>query len=193
MDEVEVTISNLAPVADDDSYTIDEDTRLVIQTADGLLKNDTDAGDDALSAVLESGPAHGTLTLNGDGSFSYEPDGDYNGEDTFTYKAEDGVVGGNDAPRITGEQPASNTTTTDRTPKISAMIEDPETRLARSDIKLYLDGRRFKRFSYSPDTGLQSRMTGRGLDYRKHTVRIVATDAEGLVTISEWDFVVKRK
>ena len=43
-----------------------------------------------LTAILVSGPAHGTLTLNADGSFSYTPDANYNGTDSFTYKASDG-------------------------------------------------------------------------------------------------------
>jgi VCBS repeat-containing protein len=39
-----------------------------------------------------SGPAHGSLTLNADGSFTYTPDANYNGADSFTYKANDGVA-----------------------------------------------------------------------------------------------------
>src|SRR2546423_1453836 len=45
----------------------------------------------SLSAVLVSGPAHGGLTLNADGSFAYAPDADFNGADGFTYKARDGA------------------------------------------------------------------------------------------------------
>jgi VCBS repeat-containing protein len=156
-------------------------------------------------AVLESGPAHGTLTLNSNGSFSYEPDEDYNGEDSFTYKADDDDVEGNvatvrisvgavnDAPRITGEKPASKAIITDRTPKISATVKDPETALARSDIKLYLDGRLLETYSYDPATGLLSRETEHGLDYHNHRVKIVATDAQGLVTTKEWTFEVKKR
>ena len=60
--------------------------------APGVLGNDTDPDGDALTAVLVSGPAHGTLTLNADGSFSYTPDPDYNGPDTFSYHASDGKL-----------------------------------------------------------------------------------------------------
>ena len=50
------------------------------------LSSDTDAGGFSLTAVLVSGPSHGTLTLNADGSFSYTPATDYTGTDSFTYK-----------------------------------------------------------------------------------------------------------
>ena len=40
-------------------------------------------------------PAHGTLTLNADGSFTYTPAANYNGTDSFTYKANDGTADSN--------------------------------------------------------------------------------------------------
>ena len=39
-----------------------------------------------------SGPTNGSLTLNPDGSFLYTPDSDFNGTDSFTYRANDGTV-----------------------------------------------------------------------------------------------------
>ena len=60
-----------------------------------MLTNDTDVDGDALSAVLVSGPAHGSLTLNADGSFTYTPAANYNGPDSFTYKANDGQADSN--------------------------------------------------------------------------------------------------
>ena len=42
------------------------------------------------TAVLVDPPTHGVLTLNPDGSFSYAPDLDFNGRDTFTYRSDDG-------------------------------------------------------------------------------------------------------
>jgi len=90
---ISITINgtNDAPVAVADSYTTAEDTALTIPLA-GMLANDTDADGDALSAIVVTGPAHGTLALNADGSFSYTPSADYNGVDSFTYKANDGLA-----------------------------------------------------------------------------------------------------
>lgn len=93
---VTVNPVNDAPVAADDSYTTDEDTRFVVPVP-GVLANDTDADGPALSAVLVSGPANGTLNLNADGSFDYAPAADFTGADGFTYRASDGASNSNTA------------------------------------------------------------------------------------------------
>ena len=85
------------PVASDDSYSTAEDTLLTV-AAPGVLGNDSDADGNALTAVLVSGPAHAaSFTLNADGSFSYMPAANYNGPDSFTYKASDGTADSNTA------------------------------------------------------------------------------------------------
>jgi VCBS repeat-containing protein len=86
---ITITPVNDAPVAVDDSYTTPEDTTLNVALP-GVLANDSDADGDTLSAILVSEPTHGSLTLNSDGSFTYVPSADYNGTDSFTYKASDG-------------------------------------------------------------------------------------------------------
>jgi VCBS repeat-containing protein len=91
---ITVNAVNDAPVAADDAYSTDEDTTLTV-AAPGVLGNDSDVDGDALEAVLVDDVAHGTLTLNADGSFSYEPDPNFNGSDSFTYKANDGVADSN--------------------------------------------------------------------------------------------------
>ncbi|MEE9395756.1 MAG: tandem-95 repeat protein, partial [Methylococcales bacterium] len=95
-DIFKLTINNVndAPVAADDEYSIDEDNTLSI-AAEGVLNNDRDEDSDPLSAVLVDPPSHGVLTFNSDGSFDYVPDPDFNGEDTFTYKATDGELESN--------------------------------------------------------------------------------------------------
>src|SRR5262249_20318700 len=93
---ITVTGVNDAPVARDDAFSTDEDTPLTVN-APGVLGNDTDVEGDSLTAALVSGPAHGTLALNADGSSTYTPAADYNGPDSFTYKPRDGAVDSNTA------------------------------------------------------------------------------------------------
>ena len=92
---VTVISVNDPPGAVDDGYTAVEDAALVVAPPAGLLANDGDADGDPLAAVLLAGPAHGTLTLDPDGSFSYAPGADYHGPDSFTYRADDGTEQGN--------------------------------------------------------------------------------------------------
>jgi hypothetical protein len=47
---------------------------------------------DPLIAVLDTGPAHGSLDLHSDGSFTYTPAAQFRGPDTFTYHANDGTA-----------------------------------------------------------------------------------------------------
>jgi VCBS repeat-containing protein len=91
-----VTINpvNDPPVAADDSYATNEDTPLTI-AAPGVLANDSDPDGDPLTAVLVSSPAHGSLSLKPDGSFSYTPAANFNGGDSFTYQANDGRADSN--------------------------------------------------------------------------------------------------
>jgi uncharacterized repeat protein (TIGR01451 family) len=81
---------NHAPVANADSYSVNEDGVLTID-APGVLANDTDAETNALTAVLVSDPGHGSVVLNTNGSFTYIPNTNYTGSDCFTYKANDGM------------------------------------------------------------------------------------------------------
>ncbi len=109
------TVNNVAPAAVVDGYSIDEDHALSV-VAPGVLDNDTDPGSaDTHTAVLVTNVKHGTLELNPDGSFTYTPLANFNGTDTFEYKAVDddggesaaatvtiAVTPVNDAPVLTG-------------------------------------------------------------------------------------------
>jgi VCBS repeat-containing protein len=104
---ITVTAVNDAPVAAGDSYSTDEDTALTIPAA-GVLGNDTDGESSALHAVLASGPSHGTLTLNADGSFTYTPSADFNGADSFSYRANDGDADSNVATVTIAVKPVND-------------------------------------------------------------------------------------
>lgn len=80
-----VTPVNTAPIARGDSYSLDEDTILTVDRVTGLLANDSDADGGPLSVTLAAGPSHGSLTLRSDGSFTYTPDADHAGTDSFSY------------------------------------------------------------------------------------------------------------
>jgi len=92
---IRVNGRNDAPVARADAYATDENTVLQV-AAPGLLANDSDAEMQPLRAELVAGPSAGALTLNPDGSFSFDPRTAFDalasgqtGHATFTYRAID--------------------------------------------------------------------------------------------------------
>ena len=91
-----VEAENTPPIAEDDEYEIDQDETLT-RAAPGVLENDTDTEGDVLTAEIVTQPEDGTVTLNSDGSFIYEPNAGYFGTDTFTYIANDGEEDSNPA------------------------------------------------------------------------------------------------
>jgi len=76
---------NTAPTATPDTYTINQGETL----NDNVLTNDTDSENNPLTAILVDHVVNGTLTLNSDGSFTYTPNQNFVGTDSFTYKAND--------------------------------------------------------------------------------------------------------
>ncbi|MEP0991294.1 MAG: cadherin-like domain-containing protein [Tateyamaria sp.] len=83
---VSVGAVNDGPVAEDDSDVTDEDTSVTVD----LLANDTDAdGDDltVINAVVD--PSEGTLVDNGDGTVTFTPAENFNGEATISYEISD--------------------------------------------------------------------------------------------------------
>lgn len=88
---IEVAGTQDAPRAVEDSYSFTEDQTLTV-AASGVLGNDSDPDRDAISAYLVEGPRNGALTLNADGSFTYAPNANFEGADSFTYRAQDGAA-----------------------------------------------------------------------------------------------------
>jgi ELWxxDGT repeat protein len=77
--------------AGDVDYEATEDTLLAVDIAHGLVASDSGDGlvKNQIQAAVEVGPANGTLIINPDGSFTYQPDADRNGPDGFSYKLTD--------------------------------------------------------------------------------------------------------
>jgi len=93
---ITVTPVNDAPVAVADSYMNQWNTPLVV-AANGILGNDTDVDNTPaqLSAILMSGTTHGVLSFNANGGFTYMPNPNYSGNDTFSYMVSDGALTSN--------------------------------------------------------------------------------------------------
>jgi len=168
---LEVVAENAAPSAVDDAYDVDEDGLLAVDPP-GVLANDSDPDGDSLTVELVSGPTSGALTLNGDGSFSYEPNENYHGTDGFTYRATDGLADSNvatvaltiaavnDAPaavddsyemdmgqtlNVSAPGVLANDSDLDGDSLSALLNEGPD----NGDLILYPDGS----FSYTPDAG----------------------------------------
>jgi len=92
-DSASITITNQPPMANGDTFEIDEDTAQSLNVAG----NDTDADGnlDPSSANTVCGtcstPANGALANNGDGTFGYNPNADFFGSDSFVYQICDTV------------------------------------------------------------------------------------------------------
>jgi VCBS repeat-containing protein len=82
---------NDAPVATNGSASGNEDTVV----AGTLTASDIDSASLSYSAVSQ--PAHGSVTVHTDGTFSYTPNADFNGTDSFSFKANDGTLDSNAA------------------------------------------------------------------------------------------------
>lgn len=82
---------NHAPKAKNDYYQTLENTVLTVPKR-GVLANDTDSDGDTLTAIPKTKPLHGKAHLYLNGSFTYTPENDYTGKDSFTYVANDGKV-----------------------------------------------------------------------------------------------------
>ncbi len=86
-----LTVTDQAPVAVNDSYTVTTNSPLE-QLLPGVLANDSDADGDVMTVQLVHRTTHGALTLNPDGSFLYVPAQNYVGPDSFTYQDSDGIL-----------------------------------------------------------------------------------------------------
>ncbi len=77
------------PIAVDDSGAVAQGGQL---DGSSVLGNDSDPDADPLTAVVATGPTHGSLSLNPDGTYTYTPAAGYSGSDSFTYRASDALL-----------------------------------------------------------------------------------------------------
>lgn len=156
---------NTDPDAADDDVVVDEGAAAVIP----VLANDTDADGDPLTISGTTPPTNGTITVNGDGTITYEPAPGYTGPDSFTYTVSDGN-GGEDTATVNisvgdpNSPPTANddTATTDENDAVIIPVlandTDPEsdplevtgaTDPANGSVTINADGT----ITYTPDTG----------------------------------------
>jgi VCBS repeat-containing protein len=100
-----------------DSYTTYKDSfNSANEGAASVLANDFDTDSNPLTASLVSGPSHGTLSLNANGSFVYTPTAGYYGSDSFVYSAVDAL----------GSASANGTATITVASAFSAQVNAPD-------------------------------------------------------------------
>lgn len=170
---VTITINpvNDAPAAENDAYSTDEEIALTVPSP-GVLANDADPEGSSLTAAVSTPPGHGTLILNPDGSFTYTPDENYAGTDSFTYTASDGTTDSNeatvtitinpvnDAPAASDDTyttsegtplsvPESGVLANDQDPDGDALTAVPADPAQHGTVALNSDGS----FTYTPDPG----------------------------------------
>ncbi len=96
---ISITVNpiNDAPVANNETISVDEGKSVTMlqNGINSILDNDTDIENSSLTAIIVTEPSNGTLTLNSDGTFSYQHDGSETTTDSFTYKANDGELNSN--------------------------------------------------------------------------------------------------
>jgi VCBS repeat-containing protein len=95
-----------------DSYSLPHGGNITV-AAPGVLANDLDPNGAPLTASAAALPAHGSLTLNPNGSFTYAHDGTNTTSDSFSYRASDGTL-----PAATGA--ATLTIGTDTAPVVAS-------------------------------------------------------------------------
>lgn len=117
--KVNVTINavNDAPTANNGNLTTNEDS-----VGNGQLAA-TDVDGDSLTYSIVTLPNKGTITLNPDGSYTYEPNTNYNGTDSFTFKVNDGTVDSNTATVDITVNPINDAPVNTKAPSYSGIMK----------------------------------------------------------------------
>lgn len=193
---VTYTISNPAPVAENDTFSVVEDTPAVLD----VLANDTDPDGDVLSVSEINGqpiapggsvilPSGSVVSLNPDGTLDYDPAPDLNGPDSFDYTLADAdgstdtatvnldIAPVNDVPVAAGALPDQNDQ--DGATVIPVSIAGDFTDIDGDTLSYTATGLP-PGLSLDPQTGIISGTLDHGAsDGGPYTVVITATDPDG--------------
>lgn len=93
-------------------------------------------------------------------------------------------------PTISGMIPRHRSITRDTTPNIAATVRDNTTNLRKSNVKLYVAGKRVTDFRYSVSTDKLTYTSPRLTKGRK-VVKVVARDSAGNVGVRSWYFTIR--
>ena len=199
-----VTVANLnqAPAASGNAYSMVAGATLGV-AAPGVLGNDSDADGDALTAVLASGTASGSLALHGNGSFSYTPNAGFSGTDSFTYRAFDGALYSASASVSITVNPAVNTPpranndsataamrkTTGYTPKLISVLAndfDPDGSLNSASVSIVAAPNKGGTVTINADgtVSYTPKLKFRGKESFKYTVRDQAGALSNTATVT---------
>ena len=179
---IDITCVNDAPVANDDSRTVAEDSGPT--TFSTLLGNDTDVESDPITITDASNPPNGSASFTA-GDVTYTPDADVCGPDSFTYTVNGGdtatvsvtVTCVNDAP-VAVDDPAmvgedDSATAIDVLGNDTDVEHDPITVSSASDPTngdVVLTGRRAPGLTYEPDPNYCNDPPGTSLETFTYTI-----------------------
>ena len=165
-----------SPTADDDISSTSENTSFLVNSASGVLDNDTPGNnsdipgnDPTLSSFILDNVDDGSLTLNIDGSFDYAPDANFNRDDSFTYTVSDGN-GGTDTADVTITVDSVNNPPVDFT----GSVTDEEDGILSSTLDW---------FTNSVLIGTGYSITVSNFPEGVHVITVAAHDSQGVETI----------
>ena len=196
-----VSAVNDAPQAQADSYALAPGNQLGVAAAQGVLRNDSDAENQPLSARLTGQAQHGTVTLAADGGFSYSAAASFDEVDSFSYVAEDGEASSTPAQvQITDRRPLATpdryTVGSARTLHVTAATgvlandQDPEGRALTASVIGSVPSHHFFTFNAdgsfdyrSPEGFIGSIALAYQLSDGRHTVGPIAFTIDVVATI----------
>ena len=85
--DIATLLQNTTPIASDATVEAIEDTLY-----NGVLPQASDVDGDTLTYSLKTQPTNGTVVVNEDGTYTYTPNENFNGEESFTYEVSDGEL-----------------------------------------------------------------------------------------------------